>query len=111
MSKTDKLDRLRAERLKKTVDEKMDSIRRFHREMERRLGQDAGASYANVHRYLKGETTPSPQFFLEAAQLLEVDPLWLLGEKETPDEPGLPAMLQEQKRYLSIITYILYKQH
>lgn len=74
------------ERLNEALDRKGWSRWRFQREMAAR--RTPGSSRANIDRYLKGEVSKLPvRFLIEAADVLDVNLLWLLGES--------PAMTKE----------------
>jgi len=93
MSKTGKLSRRlerRTERLQVALERKGWSKWKFQREMQAK--GVPGTSRANIDRYLKGEVDkPAVDFYVEAAQLLEVPLLWLLGESEAATDQELAA--------------------
>lgn len=64
-----------ADRLQEALALRGLKIRAFHRLMHEK--KVLGNSYPAIHRYLRGEQTPSVDFLLAAADLLEVRPAWL----------------------------------
>jgi transcriptional regulator with XRE-family HTH domain len=89
MPKTEKAQsphELLTERLLAALEHKGWSRWHFQREMAAR--GTPGSSRASIDRYLKGEVRKLPvQFLIDAAEVLEVNLLWLLGES--------PAMTKE----------------
>ncbi len=72
------------ERLRWALEHREISIRAFQQEMHSM--QVPGSSYPAVHRYLKGETTPSVEFLMKAAGFLKVRPAWLIVGDGFPTE-------------------------
>lgn len=80
--------KMRTERLQLALENRGWSKWRFQRELEAR--GVPGASRASVDRYLNGLVDkPSVDFYVEAAQLLDVTLLWLLGRSEAATEEDL----------------------
>lgn len=79
------------ERLRQAVERHPDlSIRKFQQAMDE-YDDVKGTTYATVHSYLSGKTTPSLEFLEVAAEVLDVPRRWLvLGEGSPSDvEEGL----------------------
>lgn len=85
------------DRLRQAVERSPLSIRGFHRRMDET--DVHGTAYGTVHRYLKGETTPSVAFLREAARVLDVTPSWLiLGEGDPSPERAAVEKAESRAR-------------
>jgi transcriptional regulator with XRE-family HTH domain len=100
MTETEKLSRRherRTERLKLALERKGWTKWKFQRELQTK--RIPGTSRANIDRYLKGEVDkPAVDFYVEAACLLEVPLLWLLGETEAATDQELAAENIEREK-------------
>ena len=105
MPETEKLSRRlerRTERLQVALERKGWTKWKFQRELQAK--GVPGTSRANVDRYLKGEVDKPPlDFYVEAAKLLEVELLWLIGETDAANEHELAA--ENLKREIALLKY------
>lgn len=92
----------RTERLRLALEKRGWSKWRFQKEL---VAQGIpGTSRANIDRYLKGEVDKPPvDFYVEAARLLGVTLLWLLGETDAVTEEELAA--EEAERQTAMHDY------
>lgn len=67
------------------------SIRAFHDALQARRPVPKGASYASVHKYLKGQGEPPLQLVQAAADLLRLREEWLLSGEGAPTEVDASA--------------------
>ena len=79
------------------------SVRKFQKRMAARSAPSS--SYANIHRFVKrGKGNPPPQFFIAAAEVLNVPLNYLLGRSNTmdTDEEALEqaAMRETREQFL-----------
>ena len=73
-----------SQRLRELVKQK-GSVRQFYKAMHKAMGEvsGAGASYANITRYLNGDLDPSYVLLVHAAQYFNVDVRYLMGTRDS----------------------------